>query len=199
LEGGADRLVLAALRDRAQRVVYLSTTSVYGDTFQVDEHTSPSPRTPSERDRLATEQAVSDGPWSSLILRPAAIYGPGRGVHVAMREGRHKLMGDGSNFISRIHVEDLAAIAEASLPSELEGAYPVADEHPCPAREIAEFCSTLLSVPMPPPAPLENIPATLRTNRRVDGSAIRRALNITLQYPSYREGIPAAIAVERTR
>jgi len=33
-------------------------------------------------------------------------------------------------------------------------------------------------------------------NRRVDGSAIRRELGITLAYSSYRVGIPAVLAVE---
>jgi hypothetical protein len=32
----------------------------------------------------------------------------------------------------------------------------------------------------------------------VDGSAIRKALGITLQYPSYRIGIPAALAATAT-
>ena len=35
--------------------------------------------------------------------------------------------------------------------------------------------------------------ARARATRRVDGSAIRRALGIMLQYPSYRVGIPAAL------
>ena len=34
-------------------------------------------------------------PESSIVLRPAAIYGPGRGVHVSIAEGRYRLVGDG--------------------------------------------------------------------------------------------------------
>ena len=66
-----------------------------------------------------------------MILRPAAIYGPGRGVHVSMEEGRFRFVGGGDNFVSRIHVDDLAAHVEAALLSDITGAWPVADEHPC--------------------------------------------------------------------
>ena len=63
--------------------------------------------------RVDEENDVLAGPWSSLILRPAAIYGPDRGVHVSLAQGRHRMLGDGSNYISRIHVDDLAAITAA--------------------------------------------------------------------------------------
>jgi len=168
------------------RMVYLSTTGVYGAQRDVDENTVPAPLTERETLRVKAEEAVRRGPWSSLILRPAAIYGPGRGIQVSLREGRYQLAGDGNNFVSRIHVDDLAAHVEAALLADLTGAYPVADELPCTSREIAEFCSRLLGVPMPPRG-------GRASDRRVDGRAIRERLGITLRYPSYREGIPASL------
>ena len=185
-----------ALGDRPSRVVYLSTTGVYGGTAVVDQQSPVAPLTKRQRLRVAAEQAVASGPWESVILRPAAIYGPGRGAHVAMREGRYRLIGDGSNFVSRIHVDDLAAHAEKALLSDLTGAYPVADEHPCPSREIAAFCSKLLNLPEPPSVRAEEVSETRRADRRVDGSTIRHLLGIELRYPSYREGIPASLAEE---
>ena len=200
LPDGADRTFLTALHGLATRVVYLSTTGVYGAAKFVDEKTPVQPRTLRELARVETERAIAAGPWQSLILRPAAIYGPGRGVQVAVREGRYALLRDvsgvGSNHISRIYVDDLAAIAEAALFSQLQGAYPVADEHPCSSREIAEFCAGLLGEPFPVTANAAEIPESRRTNRRVDGSAICRALKVRLRYPSYREGVPAAMEGE---
>jgi nucleoside-diphosphate-sugar epimerase len=190
LPGGADRELIRAFEDRPDRVVYLSTTGVYGNAGIVDEQTPPQPRSAREHARVETERAIQSGPWQSLILRPAAIYGPERGVHIAMAQGRYTLLGDGSNYISRIHVDDLAAIAEAALLSSLSGAYPVADRHPCPAREIAEYCAQLWGLPMPVPADWNDVPESRRANRRVDGSAICRELGVTLRYPSYRDGIP---------
>ena len=185
-----------ALGDRPSCVVYLSTTGVYGGTAVVDEHSPVAPLTERQRLRVAAEQAVASGPWESLILRPAAIYGPGRGVHVAMRAGRYKLVGDGSNFVSRIHVDDLAAHAEKALLGELTGAYPVADKRACSSHEIAMFCAELLNLPRPPSVIAEEVSETRRADRRVDGSTIRRLLGIELRYPSYREGIPASLAEE---
>jgi nucleoside-diphosphate-sugar epimerase len=94
----------------------------------------------------------------------------------------------GDNFISRIHVDDLAAHVEAALLSDLTGAYPVADEDPCTSREIVEFCAASLGLRVPQAKASDS-----KTNRRVDGSAIRRLLGISLQYPSYRKGIPQAL------
>ena len=178
-----------ALGTAPARVVYLSTTAVYGAATQVDATTPVDPKSDRARPRLEAERHVAAGPWSSLILRPAAIYGPGRGVQESLPRGAYYA---GDNYVSRIHVDDLAAHAEAALLSDLEGAYPVADEVPCTTREIAEFCAHLLNLPsVPQPAPGTKARAT--SNRRVDGSAIRRALGITLTYPSYRTGIPASL------
>ena len=178
--------VLDALGDAPSRVVYLSTTGVYGAAHFVDENTPVDPAGERAQPRLAEERRVAAGPWSSLILRPAAIYGPGRGIHERVRRGEPCEIGE--NFISRIHVDDLAAHVEAALLSPVTGAYPVADEEPCTSREIVEFCAALFKAPIPR---AKSEPA--KTNRRVDGSAIRRLLGVTLRYPSYKGGIPASV------
>jgi nucleoside-diphosphate-sugar epimerase len=189
-------VLLDLLDHRPRRVVYLSTTGVYGKARIVDETTPPAPATERQRLRLAAEDAVATGPWSSLILRPAAIYGPGRGVHVRLREGRFKLLGDGSNFVSRIHVDDLAAITTAALLAEATGAFPVADDGPCTSREIVAVCADLLGLPMPGSAEPGELDETRRSDRRVDGRAIRRLLGVELGYPSYRQGVRAALEAQ---
>ena len=131
-----------------------------------------------------------------MILRPAAIYGPMRGVHSAMRQGRFRLARDGSNFVSRIQVDDLAALAVAALASSAAGAYPVADDEPCTSREIVEFCAQLLGLPLPGSVMESEVSETRRSDRQVNGSAIRRILGVDLKYASYRTGIPAALAAE---
>ncbi|MEO8659814.1 MAG: NAD-dependent epimerase/dehydratase family protein [Bryobacteraceae bacterium] len=185
--------LLNTLEDRPQRMVYLSTTGVYGAAKVVDERTEPAPRSLRERLRLQAESAVMAGPWESLVLRPAAIYGPGRGVQEAMRRGEFRLRGDGSNWISRIHVDDLAALAEAALFSTVTGAFPVADERPCPSREIAQYCAGLLGLPLPPSAADSDLSETRRADRRVNGQAICRRLGVRLQYPAYLVGIPQSL------
>lgn len=186
-EGSPD--VRAILGDKPARVVYISTTGVYGSAKFVNETTPVDESSERAQPRLKAEHEIAVGPWSSLILRPAAIYGPGRGVHESVRAGAYP---PGDNYISRIHVDDLAAHCEAALLADLTGAYPVADEEPCTSREIAEFCANLLHVELPT-GPVAR--PRIFGDRRVDGSAIRKLLGIALRYPSYRTGIPASLAV----
>jgi nucleoside-diphosphate-sugar epimerase len=190
--------ILEFLPKSTERVVYLSTTGVYGATLDVDENTPASPRTPREILRVEAENHVLAGPWSSMVLRPAAIYGPGRGIHISMRRGEFRLLGDGGNFVSRIHVDDLAALAEAALLSDLSGRWPVADLEPVRSREIAAYCAELLGVPMPQPAAAEELSETRRANRRVDGRAVCRRLGLSLRYPTFREGLAQALSEEST-
>ena len=188
------RDLLDPLRDNARRIVYLSSTAVYGAASIVDEGTPVDPGMEPAQARLEVERAIAKGPWSSLILRPAAIYGPGRGVQESVRSGEHSLS---DRFVSRIHVDDLAAHAEAALLSPVTGAYPVADEEPCTSREIAEFCARLLNLKVKGGGQGGAGPTPrFANNRRVDGSAIRWALGITLTYPSYLVGVPAALTAE---
>jgi nucleoside-diphosphate-sugar epimerase len=184
---------LADVISRARRIVFLSTTGVYGAQREVNEFSQPAPRTQRELARAHSEIALNG---SAMILRPAAIYGPHRGIHASMAAGKYRLAADGSNYVSRIHVDDLATHSGAALFSDAAGAWPVADEEPCTSREIAEFCAHLLGIPVPPSAALEELSETRQTDRRVDGSAIRRLLGLKLKYPSYRSGIPACVAAE---
>jgi len=177
--------LIEALGEGPARIVYISSTAVYGEASLVDESTPVDGRTERAAVRLAVERSVAAGPWSSLILRAAAIYGPGRGVQESLQRGACRV---DDSFVSRIHVDDLAEHVEAGLLSQVRGAFPVADEEPCTSREITEFCARLLDVPVP-----VSSQAKARATRRVDGAAIRRELGITLRYPSYRVGIPAAL------
>lgn len=187
--------ILAAVREsRPQRVIYISTTGVYGGTRDVDEHTQPAPRTPREFLRVEAENAVAAGDWSSLVLRPAAIYGPGRGVQESVRAGSFRVPEDGGGVISRIHADDLATHVLAGLFSAVTGAFPVADDYPCPSLEAATFAAESLHLPLPMALPRDRLPETLRGDRRVDGRAIRRQLDIELRFPTYREGIRQSLS-----
>ena len=196
LPGGRDAEIAGMLGKAPARVVYLSTTGVYGATREVNERTPPAPKDERGRLRLETEKALQAGPWSTMVLRPAAIYGPDRGIQMSIREPGFRIFGDGSNFISRIHADDLAAHAAVALTSRIPGAYPVADMESCASLEIARYCAGLLGLDVPEPDGAADVPETRRSDRRVDGAAIRRLLGIVLRYPSYRDGIPAALAAE---
>lgn len=181
---------------RARHVVYVSSTGVYG-SGHVDEQTTVDTTAPRAARRLDAEHAWRDR--GASVVRAAAIYGPGFGLHQRVRAGIHRIPGDGSNVISRVHVDDLAMIIVAALTRRAEGhVYLAADASPAAHVDVVRFAATSLGVPMPPSAPLEEVAETLRGSRVVDASASLRALSIALSYPSYREGIAACLDAERT-
>ena len=92
---------------------------------------------------------------------------------------------------------DAPAVPAARLSYRWD-AYPVADEEPCTTREMAEFWAKLLQLPaLKRSKAADERKSRFASNRRVDGSAIRRLLGITLAYPSYRVGVPAALSASR--
>jgi nucleoside-diphosphate-sugar epimerase len=185
-EAAALRFFIQSLKPR--RVVYISATTVYGDQTDVTAETAARPCGEKSRRRVEEENWIAAGPWPSLIVRPAAIYGPGRGVHVRVREGR---VPRGEGLVSRIHVEDLAAVLEAGVLSDLTGAWPLADDRACAGEEIKAWCARLLALPSPAGA------APFRVaGRKVDGSKIRELLGVRLAFPDYQAGILASLALE---
>jgi len=179
-----------------RRVVYVSSTGVYGDQINIDEATPAEPNDDRGRLRLEEERWIACGPWTSLILRAAAIYGPGRGVQAALREGKLP-RGAGSGIVSRIHVEDLAAIVEAGVFSELQGVWPVADDMPCSSAEIAKWCAKKLDLKVP--ATQAIAPGRQTGGRRVNGRKIREILGVELEYPAWQAGMEASLLEEMSK
>jgi nucleoside-diphosphate-sugar epimerase len=184
-QGIRDRIAELAPR----RVVYISSTGVYGEQTLVNESTPVSAVGEKAIRRIEEETWLGAGPWETLIIRPAAIYGPSRGIHVRVQEGRMPRSESGG-VVSRIHVDDLAAVLEAGAISGLAGAWPLADERPCSSPEIALWCCRLLNKEISAPWKLDLTVA----GRSVDGGAVLRELGLSLIYPDYESGILASIA-----
>ena len=189
-DNSAIRALIDAIQPR--RILYISSTGVYGSQTEVDETTPASPNDEKGRARLAEEEWIANpsANRSSLILRSAAIYGPGRGVHMRLREG--KLPRGAGGIVSRIHVDDLVSILDAGIASTLQGAWPVADEFPASSEEVAAWCAGHMGISLPQDSP-QRFPVS---GRRVDGRKIRELLGVALQYPSYHTGIPASLQEE---
>lgn len=188
--------LLASLSGCPEHLTYLSTTGVYGRIREVNESTASAPETERQRLRLLAERAVLAHRCPALILRVAAIYGPGRGVHAAMRAGRFQLSEAHPRYVSRIHVDDLAQIVARGMERGLVGTFPVADGLPAPSGEVARFCSECLGLEMPAHVPDRALSETRRSDRKVDGRAVLKALQLRLRYPTYREGILASVSDE---
>ena len=193
--GIGETALLCALRS-PRRVVYVSSTGVYASANGaiVDENFAIAPSSASGRARVVVEGAIIDTarrlaiPWT--ILRPAGIYGPGRGVVARLRAGNYRVIGEGSSYVSRIHVEDLAsAIVAAGRTGH--GIYNVADDEPTTSAAYADAVATQLGLPPPPRVALADVPAEVAAmfsgNRRIANGKLKRELGVALRYPSWRD------------
>jgi nucleoside-diphosphate-sugar epimerase len=161
---------------------------VYGDRRGKIDRDTPLPEQPDERAQrlLRAEQAYRD--VGGTVLRSPGIYGPDRGLHVRVLRGEHRIPGDGSRTLSRIHAHDLAELALAASDGRGE-TFVVGDHAPAAHIEVVRFICERYRVPLPPSVPLESVHASLRADRAVDPSAALAVLKVALRYPSYREGM----------
>lgn len=184
-------------------VGYLGTTAVYGDRggAWVSEEDEPAPRLPRAERRLEAERAWLASGLPVHVFRLAGIYGPGRNVLLALLEGRaHRIVKEGQVF-SRIHVEDIARVLEASIDRPRPGRiYNVCDDEPAPPQDVVTFAAELLGIEPPPEQPFETAELSpmarsfYADNRRVRNDRIRRELGVELRYPTYREGLRSLLA-----
>jgi nucleoside-diphosphate-sugar epimerase len=190
-------------RLRPDWVGYLSTTGVYGDHGGgwVDETTRLAPVGERGARRVAAEAG-----WRALGLRPhvfrlAGIYGPGRSALDTVRAGTARRIVKPGQLFSRIHVEDIARVLEASIAQPNPGAiYNVCDDAAAPPQDVIEHACRLLGVAPPPAIPFEQ--ATLSPmarsfyaeSKRVSNRRIKDELGVRLLYPDYRAGLAALLA-----
>ncbi|MCA0962317.1 SDR family oxidoreductase [Salipiger bermudensis] len=203
------RLCGAAIAERAAQfdwVGYLSTTGVYGDHGGgwVDEDTPLTPGTRRGAMRLAAEQAWRAIPDLPLhIFRLAGIYGPGRGPFAKVRAGTARRIVKPGQVFSRIHVEDIARVLEASIGQPAPGAvYNVCDDDPAPPQDVILHAAELLGLAPPPEEPFDEaeMGAMARSfyaeSKRVSNRRIKEDLGVTLSYPDYRAGLAALLEDE---
>lgn len=184
---GVTDAALAPLLAGARAASYLSTTGVYEDLEGVVDDATSLPETASPKYAAVRAAEAAYRAVGGAVLRSPGIYGAERGIHLRLKRGNFKLSGDGSRYGSRIHVEDLAELllASAATPGET---FVVGDLEPCRQIDMVHWLCQRMSLPLPESAPLEQVHETLRRNRRIDASRALSRLNVTLKYPSYREG-----------
>ena len=191
---------------RPEWVGYLSTTGVYGDHDGgwVDETTPLTPGTARGRQRVLAEaqwQALAaDHGWPLHIFRLAGIYGPGRGPFRKVKDGTAQRIVKPGQFFSRIHVEDIGQVLDASIHRPDPGAvYNVCDDDPSPPQDVLAHAAELLGLPIPPEVDIDKADMTpmarsfYAESKRVRNDRMKRDLGIRLLYPTYRDGLAALL------
>ncbi|HEY3175071.1 MAG TPA: NAD(P)-dependent oxidoreductase [Candidatus Polarisedimenticolia bacterium] len=116
-----------AAKFKMKHVLLMSTTGVYGATGRTP-RTEEGPcqpgdiyeRTKLEGERYAMEQCPQDG-VELTIARPGLVYGPGD-LHLlrlfrGIKGGWFRIVGDGSNLIHPIYIDDLTEALMRCLPA----------------------------------------------------------------------------------
>jgi nucleoside-diphosphate-sugar epimerase len=191
--------LVAAARD-ASRIVYVSSTGVYGPGggAWVDEGWPIAPITESGRARAAAEAALAGAtvPW--VALRAAGIYGPGRGLVERIRTGTYRVIGDGASHVARIHVVDLVEAIVRAGTAAITGPINAADDDPAPIGEVADTVAARLGLPPPPRVPAAQVSpevaGMLTADRRIANRRLRDELGVVLRYPSWRDALDAELA-----
>lgn len=180
-------------------VGYLSTTGVYGDAGGgwVDESSPLTPNTPRGQKRLQAERQWLEH-QSLHLFRLAGIYGPGRNQLLSVRDGSAKRIVKAGQIFSRIHVDDISGVLEASIARPHPGrAYNVCDDEPCPPQDVVAYAARLLNLPLPPEIPFAeaNLSPMARSfyadSKKVSNTRMKTELGYKLKYPTYREGLAA--------
>ena len=183
--------VCAALRGthRPRKVVYLSTTAVYGDCGGrwIDETAPLQPGTARGRRRLDAERRWlrwGDSQGVPVVVLPVpGIYGPGRLPLERLRKGVPVLAEQDSPFTNRIHADDLARVCLLAMQRGRAGeAYNVSDGHPTSMSDYFNRVADSLSLPRPP-VPISSVrsPVTCTTSAVTTGQGAK-----------FRPGLPVA-------
>jgi nucleoside-diphosphate-sugar epimerase len=180
-----------------RRFVYVSSTSVYGQTGGewVNEESPTEPAEENGRVVLEAERLLRQRLPDVIILRFAGIYGPGRLIKRAAVEKGEPLATDPDKVINLIRVEDGARAVVAAADRGQPGAiYNVADDQPVTRREFYTAMAELLGAP----PPRFELNARDGTNRRVSNRRLKDDLGVELLYPGFAAGLRQALGADHS-
>jgi nucleoside-diphosphate-sugar epimerase len=201
------RNVLAALPSGTGRVIYISTTGVYGDASGdwIDEQTPTNPQRDGGRASLAAEQLLDGHPLgkNSVVLRLAGIYGPGRIPFRSLLRAGEPIPATSEGYLNLIHVVDAAAVVTLAATANIEQAtdgprvYCVSDGHPVVRGDYYREVAMQIGAPEPTfvvPEPISPRAARAASDRRVCNRRMLSELGVQLIYPDYRSGLRAILS-----
>lgn len=193
--------LLAALERRGARparVLYVSSTAVYGETEGgwVDESSPTEPRRFRGRVLLEGEAAARAGPFPATVVRFGGIYGPGRARLVRrVRSGEARCPPDPPSWTNRIHRDDCAGVLHHLL--ELDDPEPVylgVDREPAERCRVLRWIARRLGAPEPARADADGDDGGRRRTNKRCSSARLTSSGYAFTHPTFREGYGALIA-----
>jgi len=205
----ANLLRALALKGRTRRIVYGSTSGVYGDCggAQIDETRAVNPATDRARRRVDAERRLR---WYGrafgaqvTLLRIPGIYASDRvGGHPRERlaRGTPVLAAEFDVFTNHIHADDLARACAAALHRGApQRVLHVCDDSALKMGDYFDLAADLCGMARPRRVDLEQARAELSPmqlsfmgeSRRLSNARLKRELRLRLRYPTASQGLIA--------
>jgi nucleoside-diphosphate-sugar epimerase len=217
--GAADprtRHLLQALarKGRLRRLVYASTSGVYGDVGgqRIDETRMPRPATDRARRRVDAEAQVRAfgrrHGIAAAVLRIPGIYAldrPGGDPRERLRRGTPVLAPEDDVYTNHIHADDLARACIAALyRAAPQRVYHACDDSELRMGEYFDLAADLAGLPRPPRITRAQAAAALSPmqlsfmseSRRLDNRRLKRELRLRLRHPTVAAGLRPGLAAE---
>ncbi|MFT3956458.1 MAG: SDR family oxidoreductase [Piscinibacter sp.] len=205
----ANLLCALARRGGVQRLVYGSTTGVYGDCGGVrfDETRAVAPATDRAWRRVDAEARLRwfgrvTGARVSILRIPGIYAGDRPGGHPRERlaRGTPVLAAEDDVFTNHIHADDLARACVAALHRGLpQRIVHASDDSDLKMGDYFELAADLCGLPRPPritrEQAREQLSPTLLSfmseSRRLDNGRLKRELRLRLRHPTVETGLLA--------
>ena len=203
------RLLASLLRGKSlpQRLVYISTSGVYGDCAgaRIDETRVARPQTPRARRRLDAERRLRRFGTKSgtrvSILRAPGIYATDRLPVERLQKGMPALRAEDDVFTNHIHADDLARLTCAALRyGRANRCYNASDDSALTMGEYFDLVADRFGLPRAPRISRSEALSLLSPvqlsfmseSRRLDNRRIKTELRAKLHYPHVADGVEAA-------
>ena len=180
-------------------MLFTSSTTVYPQTNGewVDESSPTDPAHSSGKILLKAERLFLESGLPVVVLRLGGIYGPGRHALLdKLRSGVKVLAGEGRHYLNMIHRDDIVQVILAALDRKPAGqVFNVVDDEPTLQIDAVDWLCQQLKLP-----PVQFDPAIeprfkgrlrrgFQSNRRIRNQKMKAMLDVTLRFPTFREGL----------
>jgi nucleoside-diphosphate-sugar epimerase len=189
---------------RVERLVYVSTSGVYGDCqgLLIDETRKIAPLNAramrrSDAETLLRQSAIARH-FRLSVLRVPGIYSNERLPIERLKAGTPALQSQDDVYSNHIHADDLAQALEAALlRGRAQRIYHASDDEPLPMGEYFDQVADKFGLPRPPRLPRDQLLAALspmqrsfmQESRRLSNFRLTAELGVRLGYSSVADAL----------
>jgi len=137
------------------------------------------------------------------VLRYGGFYGPGANDDQVKLVGKRlfPLVGDGTGYVSWIHVDDAASATVLAVEQKAMGVFNIVDDEPAPVSEWLPYLAECVGAKPPRRIPAwlarllagEMAVGMMTEGRGFSNAKAKRELGWELRYPSWRQGFKAEL------